>query len=106
MTPFKIIRHPAVQNDLFDILDLIATYAGVEIALRKLGEIEETIKSLESRPFQGSIRNEIHSNLRAVPTARKGVICFFVDKDKRTVEIVAIAYAGADWSNMVSGRSE
>lgn len=104
MKSYKIIRHPRVEQDLFDILDLIANYAGREIAVKKLSQIEETIKSLQQTPHKGTIRSEIHSNLRTVPTARKGVVCFFINEELETVEIVAIAYAGAEWSRMVNKR--
>ena len=79
MTLYKIIRHPDVDRDLRGIVDLIADYSGVETAFQKLEQIEATMKSLTKTPHQGSLRHEIYPNLRAIPTARKGVICFIVD---------------------------
>lgn len=94
---YKIFRHPEVEQDIFDIVDLIAQYAGTDIAERKLLEIEETVKRLAETPHIGSIRNDIAPNLRAIPTARKGVITFTVDDAKKSVFIITITYAGADW---------
>ena len=43
---YRVIRHPEVEHDLFDLTDLVADYAGIEIAERKLDEIESTLKKL------------------------------------------------------------
>lgn len=104
MPTYKILRHPSVDADLLDILDLIAEYSGVEVALRKLDEIETTLQNLEHTPHNGTLRHEIYPNLRAIPTARKGVICFVVDDETRTVLIVAITYAGQEWVQRVVKR--
>lgn len=53
----------------------------------------------------GTLRHDIRSNLRAIPAAGKGVICFTVDDERRTVLIIAITYAGADWSSRVAERN-
>ena len=102
---YKVIRHPAVDQDLFDILDLIADYSGIDVALIKLGQIEETINSLTSTPHTGSVRDDIYPGLRAIPTARKGVISFFVDDATETIQIVSITYAGAEWARRVETRT-
>ena len=36
MTKYRLIRHPSVADDLFEIATLIADYVGAEIALGKL----------------------------------------------------------------------
>lgn len=94
---YKIFRHPEVEQDIFDIVDMIVQYAGTDIAERKLLEIEETVKKLAQTPHIGSIRNDIAPNLRAILTVRKGVITFTVDDAKKSVFIITITYAGADW---------
>lgn len=105
MSPnYKILRHPAVDQDLLDIVDLIADYSGVEVALRKLAEIEATLKRLKHTPHTGTLRHDIYPDLRAIPTARKGVVSFVVDDETRTVMIVAITYAGREWMGRVQDR--
>lgn len=74
------------------------------MALRKLGEIERSFRRLGENPHIGSIRNEIHPGLRAIPTARKGVIAFVVDDEAKAVFIVSVTYAGADWFATVANR--
>ena len=106
MPLYKIVRHPDVDQDLFDILNLIANYSGTRIALSKLEEIEKTINNLAQTPHVGSLRHEIAPNLRAIPTARKGVVCFVVDDEAFEVRIVAIAYAGREWGLQVKNRSD
>ncbi len=94
---YKIFRHKEVEQDLFDIVDLILEYAGLVIAERKLLEIEASIKNLANTPYIGTIRDDIFAGCRAIPTARKGVIIFSVDDEKREVFIICITYAGANW---------
>ncbi len=106
MSLYKIVRHPDVDQDLFDILDLIANYAGASVALAKLEEIETTINNLTLTPHVGSVRHEIAPDLRAIPTARKGVVCFVVDDEVLEVRIVAIGYAGREWGLRVKNRSD
>ena len=73
MMTYRIFRHPDVEQDLFDIVELITEYAGIAVAERKLSEIEQTIMTLSETPFIGSLRQDIYPQLRAIPTARKGV---------------------------------
>ena len=104
MKKYKILRHPEVERDVFDILDLVAEYSGAETALRKLAEIEATVHSLADTPHKGTIRDEIAPGLRAIPAGRKGVVCFVVDDELKEVRIVAIGYAGREWGLQVQHR--
>lgn len=105
MTAYSIIRHPNVADDLLDIAFLIADYAGVEIAQRKLNEIDISIQKLRETPHVGSLRNEIVDGLRAIPAAGKAVICFVVNDDFKEVRIMAIGYAGSDWVTESKART-
>lgn len=105
MPTYKIARHPSVAGDLLDVALLIADYAGTEIALRKVDEIEAAIQRLASTPHVGSLRHEIVEGLRAIPAAGKAVICFVVDDEASEVRIMAIGYAGSDWMSATKGRS-
>lgn len=104
MKPYKILRHPEVERDLFDILDLVAEYSGAETALRKLADIEATVQALARTPHNGTIRDDIAPGLRAIPAGRKGVVCFVVDDHCREVRIVAVGYAGREWGLRVRAR--
>lgn len=105
MTKYRILRHPKVADDLLDVAMLIADYAGEEIALRKINEIEQTIRKLAELPHIGSVRGEIELGLRAIPTAGKGVICFIVDDENHEVLVMAIGYAGSDWVTATQTRT-
>ena len=83
---------------------MIADYAGTGIALDKLDQIEAGIRKLALTPHIGSLRDDIHPGLRAIPVARKGVIAFTVDDAQRAVFVVAVTYAGADWSRRARRR--
>jgi plasmid stabilization system protein ParE len=90
---------------LFDIVDLVAEYAGSKVAARKLAEIEQALKLLADTPHIGSVRDELYPGLRAIPVARKGVITFTVDDAERAIYVVSIAYAGADWVGRLPART-
>ena len=72
--------------------------------MRKLAEIERTIRKLRDLPRIGSFRDEIAAGVRAIPAADKGVICFIVDDDRLEIRIMAISYAGSDWSKNSKGQ--
>ena len=105
MRRVRILRHSSVAEDLADIAWLIADYAGTEIALRTVDEIETVIQELREVPHKGSLRNEIAHGLRAIPAAGKGVACFMADDEHHVVRIMAIGYACSDWSRVAQSRS-
>lgn len=84
---------------------LLTDYAGVVIAENKLTQIKAAIKGLSETPHIGSLRSEIAEGLRAIPSAGKGVITFTVDDSTKTVYLVSITYAGADWMSDISLRT-
>ncbi|APX16625.1 hypothetical protein BWR17_12855 [Phaeobacter inhibens] len=106
MRPYRVVRHPQLAEDLNSIAFLIAEYAGTAVALRKIGEIEDTIGKLRQVPHIGSIRDNIAPGVRAIPTAGKGVVCFVVDDKLKEVVVLAASYAGSDWSTSVRLRSQ
>jgi len=101
---YRILRHPAVARDLLEIADLVGKYAGMQIALNKLDEIEQRLKALAQTPYVGTVRDEIYPGQRVIPVARKGMITLVVDDATMAVLIVSITYAGADWYRTVGER--
>lgn len=102
---YTVYRHPDVLQDLLQIVDLIVDYSDLIIAERKITEIEATINSLQETPHIGSVRDDIYPGLRAIPTAKKGVVAFIVDDAKKSVLIVSITYAGGDWVRLAPDRA-
>lgn len=103
--PYTIIKHPAVEGDLFEIADLISSYAGLDVGTAKVDEITDFIGSLADFPKIGSVRNELYPGLRAIPASEKAVVCFTVDDNTLTIRILCISYAGADWMSRVQNRA-
>ncbi len=104
MPIYRLEYHSDAVQDLVDIHNLIEDYAGRAIADRKMAEIEAATYRLESLPKIGSVRDDFAPNLRALPVADKGVICFTVDDETLTVFIICISYAGSDWASRVKER--
>ena len=73
MPAYKIVRHPSVSSDLLDIAFLVAEYAGIEVAVRKVDEIEVAVGKLADLPHVGSLRQKIAEGLRAIPAAGKAI---------------------------------
>ncbi|MDD9910319.1 MAG: type II toxin-antitoxin system RelE/ParE family toxin [Ahrensia sp.] len=101
---YAIDRHPEMDQDLGNIAALISEYAGTAIAANKLRQINADVGKLTDFPHVGTLRHEIYPELRAIPTAEKGVIAFTVDDATKTVLILSITYAGADWVRIVRNR--
>lgn len=101
---YRVRRHPLVGDDLEVIVRLIAGYAGADVALAKLDDIERRMHALADTPHIGSLRHEILPGLRAIPAARKGVIAFRVDDAAREVHVLCVVYGGADWAGRVMKR--
>ena len=102
---YRIRFHPLVQRDLDTIAHWIIDHAGVEVAHRKLNEIEQTIMDLAHLPHKGSIRDDLVPGLRAIPAARRAVIGFTVDDAAAEVLIQAVTYGGADWMGRPRSRT-
>ena len=102
---YTITKHPLVEHDLFDITDLITSYSGLETGMRKVDEIVGFIVRLADFPKVGTVRDEICNGLRAIPATDKAVVCFIVDDESRTVHVICISYAGADWMSEIQKRT-
>lgn len=89
---YRIRFHPLVGRDLDAIVRWILDYSGLDIAARKLTEIEAAIATLKDTPHKGSLRPEIAPGLRAIPAGRKAVIVFVVDDD--ATEVNRAGFAG------------
>lgn len=102
---YRLLYHAAAIRDLTDIHDLVASYAGELVADIKLAEIEATVYRWADYPKIGSLRDEIHPGLRAIPASDKAIVCFTVNDESSTVFILCFSYAGSDWASRVKDRS-
>ncbi|OJF90416.1 type II toxin-antitoxin system RelE/ParE family toxin [Pararhizobium antarcticum] len=102
--PYRIIKHPLVENDIYSIASYVSDYAGVHIGFAKATAIVAFIDRLVDFPQVGSLRHDIAKDLRAIPAGGKSVVCFKVDETDRTVFIICVTYAGADWVSRVNER--
>jgi plasmid stabilization system protein ParE len=101
---YEVSRHPLVRADLFNITILIGEYAGYATARSKIEQIEKKLNSLTDFPYIGTTRDDIYPGLCAIPAAEKAVVCFTVNEQMATVNVICISYAGADWASRVKER--
>lgn len=96
----KVRFRASAEADLFALYDYIAGVAGRRIAGDYIGRIEAACMQLETFPERGTRRDDLTPGLRIVGFERRVTIAFRVLAD--AVEIVAIAYAGRDFTAEVS----
>lgn len=101
---YRIVLHPLVEDDLGHIHRLLSDYAGRQTADRKLEQILAFIDRLGDFPKIGTRRDEVLAGLRVLPASDKAVICFIVRDEDRTVLILSVTYAGADWHARLKER--
>jgi plasmid stabilization system protein ParE len=100
---YRIIPHPLIADDLFEITDYVASYAGLAVGKAKVDEILRRIDKLKDYPHIGTLRNK-KTGLRVIPASKHALVCFKVDESAKTVSIITITYAGADWQARVKDR--
>ncbi len=104
MSLYRVIRHPLVDRDVERIALFLLDYTTLESVAAKLDSVEADISALAANPFRGTKRDEIHPGLRALPSAKNGVIAFEVNAQTRTVRVLSVTWGGADWMGWVRGR--
>jgi plasmid stabilization system protein ParE len=82
---------PRAKDDLEQIYDFIADFAGADSADAIVAAIERQCRKLTTFPNRGTPHPELRQGLRTVPHG-KAVIAYFVEA--RAVVIVRIRYAG------------
>ncbi|SIP98790.1 Plasmid stabilization system protein ParE [Rhizobium sp. RU35A] len=101
---YHVVSHPQVEQDIFDIVDYIVSFAGLASARKATDDITGFITRLGDFPKIGSLRHDIRPGLRAV-AVREAVICFVVDDETATVTILCVGFASSDWMRRVKDRS-
>ena len=102
---YKVLRHPKVRNDLIQIAQFLQFHSSIITSERKIRSIENRINRLRRFPHVGTLRDDIYPGVRAIPVAEKGVLCFKVDDETRTVFLICIAYAGQNWQGVLEERA-
>ena len=102
---YKVVRHPKVRNDLIQIAQYLQIHSSIITSERKIRSIESRINRLRRFPHVGTLRDDIYPGVRAIPIAEKGVLCFKVDDETRTVFLICIAYAGQNWKVALEDRA-
>lgn len=102
---YKVLRHPKIRNDLIQIAQYLQFHSSIITSERKIRSIESRIDRLRRFPHVGTLRDDIYPGVRAIPVAGKGVLCFMVDDETRSVFLICIAYAGQDWQAVLKERA-
>ncbi|MBY6163808.1 type II toxin-antitoxin system RelE/ParE family toxin [Mameliella alba] len=101
---YQIRFHPKVAQDLRGIARAMLPHAGPKTTNAILNQLRDSARSLAETPHRGTTRDDLLPGLRAIPSGRRGVICFSVDDETQTVLIHLIAWGGANWQARIGTR--
>lgn len=101
---YRVTFHPAVTRDLDTIARRLLPAAGPRSTARVIETLRDAARSLSDTPHRGTLRHDILPGLRAIPAGRRGVICFTVNDETRTVLVHLLAWGGTDWQARVPTR--
>jgi toxin ParE1/3/4 len=91
-TSYKVVFHPAAQQELYELYDFIAERAGYAIASNFISGIREFCVEMSTFPQRGSSRDDISPGLRVVGYKRRVSIAFTVLEP--VVLVLGIFYGG------------
>ena len=90
----RVVLREAALTDLQGIYDRIAEAAGHDRAYAYVGRIETACRKLATFPARGTVREQIHPELRIIGFERSASIAFVV-RDQ-VVDILRILPRGSD----------
>lgn len=102
---YRVLRHPLVDRDIARIAAYLLQFTTPASVADKIAVLDLDVDALGDNPHRGSRRDEIHSGLRAIPSAGNGVIAFEIDEEARVVRILSVTWGGADWMRRIAGRA-
>lgn len=89
------------EDDLFDLYEVIAAEAGLQVAGNHIDGIEAACLTLQVSPMKGRNRSDVLPGLRTVGFERRATIVFRVTRSR--VTIVRILYGGRDVERVLRG---
>lgn len=104
--PYRVLRHPLVDRDIARIAAWLLQFTTPASVAGKIAALDRDVTALGDNPHRGSRRDEISPGLRAIPSARKGVIALEINERIRVVRILSVTWGGADWMRRIVQRSE
>ncbi|WP_349434958.1 type II toxin-antitoxin system RelE/ParE family toxin [Pararhizobium sp. A13] len=84
---YKVVFRPAAENDLIALYRYIATNSGLQPADAYIDRIEQACMALADFPLRGTLRDDLHPDLRITGFERRASVAFLVEND--TVRILA-----------------
>jgi toxin ParE1/3/4 len=91
---------PEALDDLIGIYDWISTAASPDVALNYVERIETFCERLAFASERGTRRDDVRPGLRVIGFERRVSVAFVVEADR--VAVLRIAYAGRNWTELVS----
>ncbi|TWS95968.1 type II toxin-antitoxin system RelE/ParE family toxin [Reyranella sp. CPCC 100927] len=103
MNHYTVTFDPTALQDLQQIYDYIGRHAGARTARTYVRRIYDHCLALQTFPERGTRRDDLRPGLRTLGFERRATIVFRLDRRRKRVVILAVAYAGRDVETKIRG---
>lgn len=107
MTNYRLLRHPLVRRDIFEIGTHIETVSGdPKAAERRMMEIDAAYQNILDRPGSGTRLDGFLEGYCVRHVGRDNMlsVIFQHDAEAQTIFIVHIAFGGRNWLGIAESR--
>lgn len=107
MTGYRLLRHPLVRRDIYEIGAHIETVSGdPQAAKRRMMEIDTAYQDILDRPGSGMRLDGFLEGYCVRHVGRNNMlsIVFQHDKEAQTIFIVHVAFGGRNWLGIAASR--
>lgn len=104
MKRYRVVLSPEAEADLNAIYDWIANKSSPEIAFGYISRIEAHLRSFDTAPMRGTVRNDVRPGLRVTGLERRVTIAFTVAGSD--VVILRLFYGGQNWTDFFTEADE
>lgn len=102
---YSIVRTDTADSLIRNIILHIAENFGIDVALKKLDELEQSIQSLETNPYRGvePKYNVLRRQGYKVLILEKNLVFYKIDENKTIITIHAVVDQRQDYLGIILG---
>ncbi len=101
---YRLLFHPAYEQDVIGMVRFIAENAGEDVALKAADRADQALAAIADKPHLAAPRNDILPGLRISFFRHSGVIPYLVDDTREEAFILGVFYGGQEWDRHILTR--
>ncbi|MEL6964765.1 MAG: type II toxin-antitoxin system RelE/ParE family toxin [Pseudomonadota bacterium] len=101
---YRLLFHPAYEQDVVGMVRFIAENAGQDAALKAADRADQALAMIADKPHLAAPRNNVLAGLRIGLFRHSGVIPYLVDDTEKEAFILGVFYGGQEWGRYVLAR--